>query len=140
MRWIPSMTSDAACSLPYICSYMPKKRLHHIYIQKKMVSISSSKRGYISKTPKVPSYSVHVASLDGIGDHHVYFEHQGVGQTLQLLKHIRSAAKLGSFLQIGLDWTQLHAGVSFPILTRPKTALPHLESSIVVSLSKVGLL
>jgi hypothetical protein len=36
------------------------------------------------------------------------------------LKHVRSSSQLGTFLQIGLDWTQLHAGVSFSILENTK--------------------
>jgi hypothetical protein len=104
MMWLPSM----AYCLP--CSYMTKKQLHHI--QKKMTSTSLSKRGYSSKTPRAV---------------HLYHE-QGIGGTLQLLKHIRSDSELGTFLQIGLDWTQLHAGVSFPILEKTRLSLPHLET------------
>ena len=46
----------------------------------------------------------------------IYYYEQGIGGTLQL-----------TFLQIGLDWMQLHAGVSFPILEKTSLSLPHLE-------------
>lgn len=45
-----------------------------------------------------------------------------------LLKHVRSASKLGTFLQIALDWTQLHAGVFFSIFANTSVSLPHLET------------
>jgi hypothetical protein len=51
-----------------------------------------------------------------IGLHHLYPPEQGIGQTMQLLKYACSASKLGSLLQIGLNYTQLHDGVSYPIL------------------------
>jgi hypothetical protein len=118
MMWLPSM----AYCLP--CSYMTKKQLHHI--QKKMTSTSLSKRGYSSKTPRAVVFGPR--RFLGIGDRHLYHK-QGIGGTLQLLKHIRSDSKLGTFLQIGLDWTQLHAGVSFPILAKTRLSLPHLETA-----------
>ena len=62
----------------------------------------------------------------GIGLRHLYYE-QGIGQILQLLKHIRAGSKLGTFLLIGLDWIQLHAGVSYAILVKPTPKLAHLE-------------
>jgi hypothetical protein len=68
----------------------------------------------------------------GIGDRHLCYE-QGIDATLQLLKHIRANSKLGDFLKIGLDWTQLHAGVSFPILETTRRALPHLDHGWFVS-------
>ena len=52
---------------------------------------------------------------------------KGIGGALQLLKHFRSDSKLDTFLQIGLRWTRLHAGVSFPILETTCLSLPHLE-------------
>jgi hypothetical protein len=116
MMWLPSMTY----CLP--CSYMTKNQLHHV--QKKMTSTSLSKRGYSSKTSRAVVFGPR--RFLGIGDRHLYYE-QGIGATLQLVKHIRSGSNLGTFLQIGLDWTQLHAGVSFSILENTITALPHLE-------------
>ncbi len=114
--WLPSMTF----CLP--CTTLTKKQCHHI--QKKMVSVSLSKRGFSSKTPRAVVFGPR--RLLGIGDRHLYHE-QGIGATLQFLKHVRSSSQLGTFLQIGLDWTQLHAGVSFSILENTTQPLPHLE-------------
>jgi hypothetical protein len=114
--WLPSMVYV----LP--CTHMTKTQLHHI--QKKMVSISLSKRGYSSKTPRAVVFGPR--RFLGIGDRHLYFE-QGIGATLQLIKHIRSSSALGDFFQILLDWTQYHAGVSFSILDQTHRHLPHLE-------------
>jgi hypothetical protein len=75
--WLPSMVYV----LP--CTHMPNTQLHHI--QKKMVSISLSKRGYSSKTSRAVVFGPR--RLLGIGDHHLYFE-QGIGATLQLMKNI----------------------------------------------------
>jgi hypothetical protein len=116
MMWLPSMTY----CLP--CSYMTETQLHHI--QKKMTSISLSKRGHSSKTSRAVVFCPR--RFLGIGNHHLCNE-QGIGGTLQFFKHIRSDSKLGTFLKIALDWTQLHAGVSFPILENTRLSLPHLE-------------
>jgi hypothetical protein len=116
MMWLPSMT----CCL--LCGCMTKTQLHHI--QKKMTSISLSKRGHSSKTSRAVVFGPR--RFLGIGDRHLHCK-QGIGGTLQLLKHIRSDSKLGTFLKIALDWTQLHAGVSFPILGNTRLSLPHLE-------------
>ena len=117
MMWLPSM----AYALP--CSYMTKAQLKTV--QTKMTSTSLSKRGYSSKTPHAVVFGPR--RFLGIGDRHLYHE-QGIGGTLQLLKHLRSDSKLGTFLQIGLDWTQLHAGVSFSIMENTTRSLPHLET------------
>jgi hypothetical protein len=63
----------------------------------------------------------------GIGDRHLRCK-QGISRTLQLLKHVRAGSNLGALLQTGLDWTQLHAGVSFPIIEKTSIALPHLAN------------
>jgi hypothetical protein len=89
-----------------------------------MVSTSLSKMGYSCKASRVVVFGPR--RYLRIGLRHLYYK-QGIGQTLQLLKHIRSDSNLGSFLQIGLDWTQLHAGVSFPIMENPQQNLPRLE-------------
>jgi hypothetical protein len=89
-----------------------------------MTSTSLSKRGYSSKTCRAVVFGPR--RLLGIGDRHLYYE-QGVGATLQLLKHIRAASKLGTFLQIGLDWTQLHPGVFFSTFEKTSRSLPHLD-------------
>jgi hypothetical protein len=104
MMWLPSMTH----CLP--CSHMTKTQLHHI--QNKMTSISLSKRGCSSKTSRAVVFGPR--RFLGIGDRHLHYE-QGIGRTLQLLKHIRSDPKLGTFLKIALDWTQLH----FPFSKTP---------------------
>jgi hypothetical protein len=116
MMWLPSMTY----CLP--CSHMTKTQLHHI--QKKMTSVSLSKRGCRSKISRAVIFGPR--RFLGIGDRHLCYE-QGIGGTLQLLKHIRSDSKLGTFLKISLDWTQLHAGVSFPILQKIRLSLLPLE-------------
>ena len=44
-------------------------------------------------------------------------------------KHLRSdSSKLGTFFQIGFNWTQLHAGISFLIMENTACSLPHLET------------
>jgi hypothetical protein len=104
-----------------LCSFMTKPQLHHI--QKKMILIRLSKRGCSSKTARAVVFGPR--RFLGTGDRHLYYE-QGIGATLQLLKHIRANSKLGDFLKIGLNWTQLHAGVSFPILENTRRALAGL--------------
>jgi hypothetical protein len=116
MIWLPS------CTYCLPCSHMSKTQLHNV--QKKMILTSLSKMGYSCKTSRAVVFGPR--RYLGIGLRHLYYE-QGIGQTLQLLKHIRSDSNLGSFLQVGLDWTQLHAGVSTPIMENPQQHLPHLE-------------
>jgi hypothetical protein len=117
MMWLPSMTH----CLP--CSHMTKKQLHHV--QKKMVNTSLSKCGCSSKSPRAVVFGPRQCL--GIGNRHLCYE-QGTGGTLQLLKHVWSGNQLGAFLQIALDWTQLHAGVSFPIMDQTTRSLPRLET------------
>jgi hypothetical protein len=101
---------------------MSKTQLHNM--QKKMILTSLSKMGYSSKAPHAVVFGPH--RYLAIGHRHLYYE-QGIGQTLQLLKHIRSDSNLDSFLQIGLDWTQFHVGISFPTMEHTRQSLPHLE-------------
>jgi hypothetical protein len=116
MMWLPS------CTYVLPCSHMSKTQLHHA--QKKMITTSLSKMGYSSKMSRKVVFGPR--RYLGIGMRHLYYE-QGIEQTLQSLKHIRSDSPLGSFFQIGVDWTQLHAGVSYPILEKTQPSLPHLE-------------
>ena len=56
-------------------------------------------------------------------------EEQGLAKIEHLIKHVQSKiTKASLHFQIALHWAQFSAGVSFPILTKPKTPLPHLES------------
>jgi hypothetical protein len=64
MMWLPSMTY----CLP--CSYMANTQLHHI--QKKMTSISLSKRGYSSKTSRAVVFGPR--RFLGISDRHLHYE------------------------------------------------------------------
>jgi hypothetical protein len=116
MMWLPSMQY----CLP--CSHMTRCQLHNV--QKKMISTSLSKMGYSSKMHRAVVFGPR--RYLGIGLHHLKPD-QGIGQTLQLLKHVHSNSKLGAFLQIVLDWTQLYAGISSPILECTRITLPHLE-------------
>jgi hypothetical protein len=97
---------------------MTKRQLHHV--QKKMIKASLSKQGRCSsKTPHSVVFGPwrHL----GIGDWHLCHA-QGVGGTPQLLKRVRAGSNLGTFLQTGLDWTQLHTGASFPIFEKMSIA------------------
>ena len=56
-------------------------------------------------------------------------EEQGLAKIEHLTKHFRSKSTEASLhFQIALQWAQHTAGVSFPILKKPETPLPHLES------------
>jgi hypothetical protein len=53
---------------------------------------------------------------------------QGVQQALLLLKHIRLDQDLSTLLRIGIEWFQLHAGITRPILECcPDLEIPYLE-------------
>ena len=56
-------------------------------------------------------------------------EEQVLAKIEHLTKHFRSKSTEASLhFQIALQWAQFTTGVSFPILTKPKIPLPHLES------------
>jgi hypothetical protein len=52
---------------------------------------------------------------------------RGVQQTLLLLKRIRTNQDLSTLFQIGLEWFQLQAGITRPILECPDLEIPCLE-------------
>jgi hypothetical protein len=100
-------------------------------IQKPMMNAILPKMGYSSKT------CLHVVfgptKFLGVGARDLTTE-RGVQQTLLLLKHVRSNTALSTLMRIGLEWFQLHSGLSCPILECPDLDLPYLENGWYKSL------
>ena len=67
---------------------------------------------------------------------------QGIRQATYFLRHWRQDTTVGKLLKCALAWAQLSIGVSYSILDRTETELPHMESKWMSSLrsflSKVG--
>ena len=54
---------------------------------------------------------------------------QGIAQATLLLRHLRAQSDIGRLALISLQWLQLLAGISTPILEDTTTPLPHLPPS-----------
>jgi hypothetical protein len=63
-------------------------------------------------------------SNGGIGLRHLYVE-QGCQKIFALLQHIRRHSRLGQMMRCLLQWTQVTAGVGFPVHAEPWRDLPH---------------
>ena len=50
------------------------------------------------------------------------------------IRHWRLHSTAGKLLRIAMSWFQQQTGVSYPILEKPKSILPHLESKWIASL------
>jgi hypothetical protein len=93
-------------------------------IQRPMMNAILPKMGYSSKTCRHIVFGP--TKYLGIGARDMATE-RGVQQTLLLLKHIRTNTALSTLLRIGLEWFQLHSGISRPILECPDLEIPYLE-------------
>ena len=123
-----------ACYLPSIgyplaCSSMTKKQLDKI--QRKAMSIIVARCGYNRNTKKEILYGP--LNMGGANFRHLYVQ-QGVGQVTMFIRHWRLQSTAGKLLRVAMSWFQQQTGVSFPILEKPKIALPHLESKWIASL------
>jgi hypothetical protein len=94
-------------------------------IQKPMMNAIPPKMGHSLKTFRDVVFGPR--KYLGIGARDLVKE-RGVQQTLLLLKHIRSDQALSTLLRIALEWFQLHAGITSPILECPNLKTPHLEA------------
>ena len=114
--YIPSITFG------FGSTFMDDEQLDSI--QKPMMNAILPKMGYSSKTSRDVVFGPR--QFLGIGSRDLVTE-QGVQQSLLLLKHIRSNQDLSTLLRIGLEWFQLHAGITRPILECTNLELPYLE-------------
>jgi hypothetical protein len=114
--FIPSITFDLGSTL------MDATQLDKI--QKPMMNAILPKMGYSSKTCRHVVFGPKKYLCVGARD---LAPERGVQQALILLKHVRSDQDLSTLLRIGLEWFQLHAGVTRPILECPDLEIPYLE-------------
>jgi hypothetical protein len=94
-------------------------------IQKPMLNAILPKMGCSSKTCRHILFGP--TKYLGIAGARDMVTERGVQQTLLLLKHIRTNTALSKLLRIGLEWFQLHAGISRPILECPDLTILCLE-------------
>jgi hypothetical protein len=114
--YIPSLTFGIGSTL------MNLEQLDNI--QKPMINAILPKMGFSSKTCRHVVFGPR--KYLGIGARDLVKE-RGVQQILLLLKHIRSDQDLSTLLRIALEWFQLQAGITSPILECPNLKLPYLE-------------
>ena len=94
-------------------------------IQKPMINVILPKMGYSSKTCQYVLVFGPCKYL-GIGGRDLVTE-RGMQQTLMFMKHIRSDQDLSKLRRIGLEWSQLPAGIARPILECPSLEIPYLK-------------
>jgi len=120
------------CYLPTLSYPLPATSIPPIklyQIQSKATAAFLSRMGYPRMFPRAVAY----ASLQygGLGFRHLGYE-QGVQQTLQILKHIRTGTTTGTLYDITIQHYQLLSGFSTPILERtgmiPWSPAPWVDS------------
>jgi hypothetical protein len=123
-----------ACYLPSVsyplsCSALSKRQLDKV--QRKAMAIITARCGFNRNTRKEILYGP--LDLGGANFRHLYVE-QGVGQVTLFLRHWRKNSVSGRLLRIAVAWFQSQTGVSYSILEKVHTDLPHLESKWLKSL------
>ena len=123
-----------ACYLPSIgytlpCSSLTRNKLEQV--QKKAFPIIVARCGFNRNTHRAILYGP--VELGGANFRHLYVQ-QGLGQVSEFIRNWRLKSTAGKLIRIALAWFQEQAGVSFPILTNVKVALPQLESKWIASL------
>jgi len=95
--------------------------------------VSLRKMGYPRNFPRDVVFACREAG--GLGLHHLFIE-QGLAKLKSFMGHIRQNSRPGSLclLKITLAWTQLLAGVSFPILVNTKLPLTWVEPCWIMNL------
>jgi hypothetical protein len=71
--------------------------------------------------------------LLGLGLRHHYCA-QGISHIKQLVQHTRQQDENGKMYRIVLDYSQLLAGVQYPILQYPKLTLPHVKDPLITTI------
>ena len=71
----------------------------------------------------------------GLGLRHLYVE-QGIAQLNILMRHVRSQTDLGKQTEIALQWWQLNAGVSYPLLQFTKNEILYTGNTWFTSIRK----
>ncbi|KAI2499304.1 hypothetical protein MHU86_15148 [Fragilaria crotonensis] len=123
-----------ACYLPSVgyplaCSSLKKIQLD--LIQRKAMSIIVARCGYNRNTKKEILYGP--LELGGANFRHLYIQ-QGGGQIGMFIRHWRLKSTAGKLLRVALSWFQQQTGVSYSILEKVTSSLPHLESKWIGSL------
>jgi hypothetical protein len=96
-------------------------------LQGSLTQVTLNGMGYNRKTPSAIVYGP--PTLGGIGMRHLFAE-QGTMQAQIIVQHLRAFTQLGSTIMIQLNWAQLVAGRSKPILESPSETLPQLDSEL----------
>jgi hypothetical protein len=73
-------------------------------------------------------------SADGGLDIHSTHTEQGLRKVTTLIGHLRQGGRASALLRIAIDWCQLLAGVSYPILSFPARRIPHAETCWITTL------
>jgi hypothetical protein len=71
---------------------------------------------------------------DGGLNIHATNNEQGLRKVLTLVGHLRQGGRASTVIRIALDWCQLIAGVSYPILCNPGGKIPHKEKGWITTL------
>ncbi len=131
---IEAWTYYFACYLPSVCyplscSSLSKKQLDTV--QRKAMAILTARCGFNRNTRKEILYGP--LDLGGANFRQLYVE-QGLGHLNLLIRHWRTGSVAGRLLHIAVAWFQSQTGVSYSIVERVDTALPHVESKWLCSL------
>jgi hypothetical protein len=73
---------------------------------------------------------------DGGLDIHCRNNEQGLRKVLTMVGHLRQGGRASVVIRIALDWCQLIAGVSYPILDNPGRKIPHEEKGWITTLRR----
>lgn len=95
------------------------------------MSIIVARCGYNRNTKKEILYGP--LELGGANFRHLYIQ-QGGGQIVMFIRHWRLKSTAGKLLRVALSWFQQQTGVSYSILEKVTSSLPHLESKWIGSL------
>ena len=71
---------------------------------------------------------------DGGLEIHTTKNEQGIQKITKLAGHMHQGGRASSMLHISLDWCQIIAGVSYPILRHPNKHVPHKERCWIINL------
>ena len=111
-----------------ICSFT-RQELNKI--QSAPVNAILQSLGYNCHMPRAVVYGP--IRLGGISIPGLYVI-QGMEQTIKIIQHVRHRSSLGHMILITLEWSQLVAGVSYNLLQRTSTKIPHMTGSWLQSL------
>jgi hypothetical protein len=118
-------------SISYSLQVSTLSRRQATAIQKKATHLILPMLGFNRYTPRPLVYGP--IQYGGLGMRDLFAE-QGIGQVQLFLKHWRTPGQAGQLLKIVMSWSQLAAGVGWPILLNTSTSLQYCGSQWILSL------